>query len=104
LIFVAADFYNAPLREIFLIIPETTATAYKNRVEKLRRDIFCLLNELARSKLRGIETLYDNFLQSCHPRMFLSGVQSEFRLDSRSWFDLPHHDPEQRRMGQSMRE
>ena len=39
--------------------------------------------ELPRSKLRGIEKLYDNFPESCHPRMFLSGVQSEFRLDSR---------------------
>ena len=27
--------------------------------------------------------LYDIFSQSCHPRMFLSGVQPESRLDSR---------------------
>ena len=27
--------------------------------------------------------LYNNFPKSCHPRMFLSGVQSEVRLDSR---------------------
>jgi hypothetical protein len=28
------------------------------------------------------------------------GASPKF-LDSRSWFDLPHHDPEQRRMGQA---
>jgi len=26
---------------------------------------------------------FDNFRESYHPRMFLSGVQSKFRLDSR---------------------
>jgi len=40
-------------------------------------------NEQPRRKQRGIEKLYNSFPKSCHPRMFLSGVQSEVRLDSR---------------------
>jgi len=36
-----------------------------------------------RSKLSGIKNIDENLSQCRHPRMFLSGVQSEFRLDSR---------------------
>jgi hypothetical protein len=42
-----------------------------------------IANGELRRKQRGIEKLYRNFPKSCHPRMFLSVVQSEFRLDSR---------------------
>ena len=41
--------------------------------------------ELVRSKLTGLSENSDEnlFTPSRHPRMFKSGVQSEFRLDSR---------------------
>jgi hypothetical protein len=47
---------------------------------------------IPRNKLRGIKRTSHDIYPSCHPRMFLSGVQpacalhadrSEFRLDSR---------------------
>jgi hypothetical protein len=40
-------------------------------------------NELSRQQAAEYRQTLDNFPESCHPRMFLSGVQSEFRLDSR---------------------
>jgi hypothetical protein len=40
-------------------------------------------NELPHGKLRGIKNLDENLSQRRHPRMFFSGVQSQFRLDSR---------------------
>jgi len=41
-------------------------------------------NELPRSKLTGYQKKIDeNLSQRRHPRMFLSGVQSQFHLDFR---------------------
>jgi hypothetical protein len=51
--------------------------------QELVRSYCIFADELPRNEVPRSKKIDENFSQKRHPRMFLSGVQSEFRLDSR---------------------